>query len=109
VELVVHQPTAQLYHVAATNTFPYQVWRRPARERIGVHIEPRQRRSITYREWHPVAVIEYGYVAPDPLHRKLCFGAGTIGSFPKYDMVTGQVQNVTPIPVRSTALSRRPD
>jgi len=54
------------------------------------------------REWHPVAVIEYGYVAPDPLHPEIVFGAGR-SEVSKYDMTTGQVQNVTPIPVRSAA------
>ena len=32
--------------------------------------------EITFREWHPVGVIEYGYVAPDPLHPNIVYGAG---------------------------------
>jgi photosystem II stability/assembly factor-like uncharacterized protein len=97
-----NQPTAQLYHVAATNTFPYQVCA-GQQESGSVCISSRGNDGqITYREWHPVAVIEYGYVAPDPLHPEIVFGAGR-SEVSKYDMVTGQVQNVTPIPVRSTA------
>ncbi len=97
-----NQPTAQLYHVSATNTFPYQVCA-GQQESGSVCIASRGNDGeITYREWHPVAVIEYGYVAPDPLHPEIVFGAGR-SEVSKYDMVTGQVQNVTPIPVRSAA------
>jgi len=97
-----NQPTAQLYHVAATNTFPYQVCA-GQQESGSVCISSRGNDGeITFREWHPVAVIEYGYVAPDPLHPEIVFGAGR-SEVSKYDMVTGQVQNITPIPVRSPA------
>ena len=39
-----NQPTAQLYHAIADNTFPYRVCARTAGERLGLHLEPRQRR-----------------------------------------------------------------
>ena len=97
-----NQPTAQLYHVAVTNTFPYQVCA-GQQESGSVCISSRGNDGeITFREWHPVAVIEYGYVAPDPLHPEIVFGAGR-SEVSKYDMTTGQVQDVTPIPVRSPA------
>ena len=97
-----NQPTAQLYHVAATNTFPYQVCA-GQQESGSVCISSRGNDGeITFREWHPVAVIEYGYVAPDPLHPETVFGAGR-SEVSKYDMLTGQVQNITPIPVRTPA------
>jgi photosystem II stability/assembly factor-like uncharacterized protein len=97
-----NQPTAQLYHVAVTNTFPYQVCA-GQQESGSVCISSRGNDGeITFREWHPVAVIEYGYVAPDPLHPEIVYGAGR-SEVSKYDMVTGQMQNVTPIPVRSPA------
>jgi photosystem II stability/assembly factor-like uncharacterized protein len=97
-----NQPTAQLYHVAVTNTFPYQVCA-GQQESGSVCISSRGNDGeITYREWHPVGVIEYGYVAPDPLHPEIVFGAGR-SLVSKFDMVTGQVQDVTPIPVRDPA------
>jgi photosystem II stability/assembly factor-like uncharacterized protein len=97
-----NQPTAQLYHVSATSTFPYQVCA-GQQESGSVCISTRGNDGeITFREWHPVAVIEYGYVAPDPLHPETVFGAGR-SEVSKYDMVTGQVQNVTPIPLRNHA------
>ncbi|HLJ79114.1 MAG TPA: hypothetical protein VKT75_16960, partial [Acidobacteriaceae bacterium] len=66
-----NQPTAQIYHVAATNTFPYQVCG-GQQESGSVCISTRGNDGeITFREWHPVGIIEYGYAAPDPLHPKI--------------------------------------
>ena len=53
--------------------------------------------EITDREWHPVGVIEYGYVAPDPLHPEIIYGAGRT-EVSSFDMKTGEVQNITPHP-----------
>ncbi len=95
-----NQPTAQLYHVAVTNTFPYQVCA-GQQESGSVCTSSRSNDgSITFRDWHPAAVIEYGYVAPDPLHPEIVYGAGRT-EVSKYNMITGQVQNVTPLPTRS--------
>ena len=92
-----NQPTAQLYHVAVTNTFPYQVCAGQQESGSVCTSSRGNDGSITFRDWHPVAVIEYGYVAPDPLHPEIVFGAGRT-EVSKYNMVTGQVQNVTPVP-----------
>ncbi len=97
-----NQPTAQLYHVAVTNTFPYQVCA-GQQESGSVCISSRGNDGeITFREWHPAGIIEYGYAAPDPLHPEIVYGAGR-SEVSKYNMITGQVQNVTPIPLRSPA------
>ncbi len=94
-----NQPTAQLYHVAATNTFPYQVCA-GQQESGSVCTSTRGNDgAITYREWHPAGIIEYGYAAPDPLHPGIIYGAGRT-EVSRYDTVTGEVQNVTPLPVR---------
>ncbi|HEX3986005.1 MAG TPA: glycoside hydrolase, partial [Acidobacteriaceae bacterium] len=95
-----NQPTAQLYHVAATSSFPYQVCA-GQQESGSVCTSTRGNDGeITYREWHPAGIIEYGYAAPDPLHPEIVYGAGRT-EVSRYDMVTGQVQNVTPLPLRS--------
>lgn len=94
-----NQPTAQLYHVAATNTFPYQVCA-GQQESGSVCISSRGNDGdITYREWHPVGIIEYGYAAPDPLHPEIIYGAGRT-EVSRYNSITGEVQNVTPLPAR---------
>src|SRR4029079_11148200 len=53
--------------------------------------------AITFRDWRTVGVEEYGYVAPDPLHPNLIYG----GKATRFDMTTGQVQNVAPEILRS--------
>ncbi len=94
-----NQPTAQLYHVAATNTFPYKVCA-GQQESGSVCISSRGNDgAITFREWHPAGIIEYGYAAPDPLHPDIIYGAGRT-EVSRYDSVTGEVQNITPIPLR---------
>jgi photosystem II stability/assembly factor-like uncharacterized protein len=96
-----NQPTAQIYHVAVTPTFPYRVCG-GQQESGSVCISSRGNDgAITYREWHPVGVIEYGYVAPDPLDPDVIYGGGR-SEVSKFHWSTGQVQNITPIPLRST-------
>jgi photosystem II stability/assembly factor-like uncharacterized protein len=96
-----NQPTAQIYHVAVSDTFPYRVCG-GQQESGSVCISSRGNDgAVTYREWHPVGVIEYGYVAPDPLDPDIIYGGGR-SEVSKFHWSTGQVQNVTPIPLRSS-------
>lgn len=92
-----NQPTAQFYHVITDNAFPYNVYG-GQQESGSVGIASRGNDGqITFREWHPVGVEEYGYVAPDPLDPNIIYG----GKITKYDKRTGQVQNIAPEAVRS--------
>jgi photosystem II stability/assembly factor-like uncharacterized protein len=95
-----NQPTAQLYHVAATNTFPYRVCAGQQESGSVCILSRGNDGEITFRDWHPVAAIEYGYVAPDPLDPDIVYGGGR-NEVSKFHWSTGQVQNVTPIPLRS--------
>jgi len=92
-----NQPTAQFYHVSTDNSFPYNVYG-GQQESGSVGIVSRGNDGqITFREWHPVGAEEYGYVAADPLDPNIIYG----GKITKYDKRTGQVQNISPEPVRS--------
>src|ERR1700722_231258 len=94
-----NQPTAQLYHVSASHTFPYRVCG-GQQESGSVCISSRGNDgAITFREWHPVGVIEYGYVAPDPLDPDVVYGAGR-GQVSRFHWSTGQVEMITPAPLR---------
>ena len=95
-----NQPTAQIYHVAVTSTFPYKVCG-GQQESGSVCISSRGNDgAITFRDWHPVGVIEYGYVAPDPLDPDIIYGGGR-SEVSRFHWSTGEVQNITPIPLRS--------
>jgi photosystem II stability/assembly factor-like uncharacterized protein len=91
-----NQPTAQLYHVITDNEFPYRVY--GAQQESGsVGISSRGNDgAVTFREWHPVGIIEYGYIAPDPLHPEIVYGGGR-AEVSRFNWTTGQVQSVTPI------------
>ena len=91
-----NQPTAQMYHVSADNAFPYRVCG-GQQESGSACVESRGNDGeITFRDWHPVGVEEYGYVAPDPLDPNLVYG----GKVTRYDRHTGQTAEVGPKPLR---------
>ena len=87
-----NQPTAQFYHVSTDTSFPYNVLG-GQQESGSVGIASRGNDGqITFREWHPVGVEEYGYVAADPLDPNIIYG----GKVTRYDRRTGQIQNIGP-------------
>jgi photosystem II stability/assembly factor-like uncharacterized protein len=88
-----NQPTAQLFHIITDNGFPYRVYGAQQESGSAGVLSRGNDGQITFREWHPVGVEEYGYVAPDPLHPNLVYG----GKLTRFDWNTGQVQNVSPM------------
>ncbi|HUJ13047.1 MAG TPA: glycoside hydrolase [Thermoanaerobaculia bacterium] len=94
-----NQPTAQLYHIGVTPTFPYKLCS-GQQESGSVCINSRgDYGEITLRDWIPVGTIEYGYTTPDPLDADIVFGGGR-DEVTRFRWSTRQVQNVTPIPLR---------
>jgi len=91
-----NQPTAQFYHVVTDNRFPYWVYGGQQESGSAGVASRGNDGQVTAREWHPVGVEEYGYVAPDPLHPNLIYG----GKLSRFDWNTGAVQDVSPEPVR---------
>ncbi len=91
-----NQPTAQFFHVSTDNRFPYRVYGGQQESGSASVWSRGNDGAITFREFHPVGVEEYGYVAPDPLHPGVIYG----GKLTRYDEATGQVQNVGPVPLR---------
>lgn len=96
-----NQPTAQLYHVGVTNSYPYRICS-GQQESGSVCIASRGNDGdITGRDWHPVGVIEYGYVVPDPQDPEIIYGAGR-NVVTRTHLSTGQVQDITPIPIKDS-------
>ena len=88
-----NQPTAQIYRLAADNSFPY--WVTGAQQDSGaVRVRSRGRfAGITMRDWEPgCAGGEAGYTAPDPLHPEILFG----GTVTRCNVETGRIENVSP-------------
>ena len=98
-----NQPTAQLYHIGVTDTFPYRICS-GQQESGSVCIATRGNDGeITFRDWHPVGAIEYGYVVPDPLDPDVVYGSGR-NVVTKTHLSTGQVQDITPIPLKGAGV-----
>ncbi len=91
-----NQPTAQMFHVTADNRFPYWLYGGQQESGSAGVASRSDYGEITFREWHPVGVEEYGYAAPDPLHPGIIYG----GKVTRYDERTGDVHNVGPVVVR---------
>ena len=91
-----NQPTSQMYHVNADNAFPYRVCGGQQESGSACVASRGNDGMITFREWHPVGVEEYGYAVPDPLNADIIYG----GKVTRYNRKTGQVQNIAPTPVR---------
>jgi len=99
-----NQPTAELYHVAADNRFPY--WVTGAQQDSGAIGTPTRSSlaELSAHDWRPVcAGGESGYTAPDPLHPEILFGDRVT----RCNLITGETKDVSPernlsVPARHT-------
>ncbi len=80
-----NQPTAQMYHVAADNAFPYRLCSGQQESGSACISSRGNYGDITFRDWQPVALEEYGYAAPDPLDPDIVYG----GKLTRWDRRTG--------------------
>ena len=86
------QPTAAMYHVTADNAFPYRLCS-GQQDSGSACVESRSMDGeITFHDWHPVGIEEYGEAAPDPKNPDLVYG----GKVSLYNRVTAQKMNVGP-------------
>lgn len=92
-----NQPTAQFYHVSTDNQFPYWVYGGQQESGSAAVCSRGPHGQITFREWYPVGVEEYGNVAPDPLDPNIVYG----GKVTRFDRTTWQTQDVAPEAARS--------
>jgi photosystem II stability/assembly factor-like uncharacterized protein len=92
-----NQPTAQMYHVNADNAFPYRLCSGQQESGSACISSRGNDGEITFRDWHPVAAEEYGYVVPDPLDPDTVIG----GKLTRYNRLTTQGQNIMPVPLGS--------
>ena len=88
-----NQPTAQFYHIATDNQFPY--WMYGAQQDSGAIGTPSRTnyRGIWTRDWRPISAGgESGYIAPDPDNARVLFGT----TVEKFDQTTGQDRDISP-------------
>jgi len=87
-----NQPTAAMYHVTADNAFPYRLCSGQQDSGSACVDSRGMDGEITFHDWHPVGIEEYGEAAPDPKNPDLVYG----GEVTVYNRLTGQKMNVGP-------------
>ncbi len=65
------QPTAAVYHVTADNAYPYDLCGGQQDSGSACVASFGNDGEITFHEWHPVNIQEYGMAAPDPTQSAL--------------------------------------
>ncbi len=93
-----NQPTAQFYHVAVDNQFPYYVYGAQQDSGTAAVASRSDYGQITFRDWYPIGAGESGYILPDPNDPQIVYGGSTGGETYRFDKRTGQVQDVSPTP-----------
>ena len=89
------QATAAMYHASTDNAFPYRVCS-GQQDSGSACVDSRGNDGlITFREWHPVGIQEYGEAAPDPKNPDLVYGSSR-NNVTVYDRRSGQIKNVGP-------------
>jgi len=91
-----NQPTAQFYHVAVDNQFPYWVYGAQQDSGTAAVVSRSDYGQITFRDWHPIGAGESGSILPDPDNPDIVFGGSTGGELYRFNSKTGQVQDITP-------------
>ena len=93
-----NQPTAQFYHVATDNRFPYYVYG-AQQDNSTVAIPSRSDHGVIDRsDWYPVGGGESGYIAPDPRDPSIVYAGGYQGEITRFDKRTGQAREISPWP-----------
>jgi photosystem II stability/assembly factor-like uncharacterized protein len=90
-----NQNTAAMYHVTTDNAFPYRVCSGQQDSGSACVQSRSDDGRITFHDWHPVNIQEYGMAAPDPANPEVVFGSQRT-NVSRYDRRTGQTALVGP-------------
>ena len=94
-----NQPTAQFYHVAIDNHFPYRVYG-AQQDNTTVAIASQSDDGVIARQdWYPVGGGESGYISPDPKDPDVAYAGSDAAIITRYDHSTNQLQDVSPYPL----------
>jgi photosystem II stability/assembly factor-like uncharacterized protein len=94
-----NQPTAQFYHVAVDNHWPYRVYG-AQQDNSTVAIASRDDEGVIGRQdWYPVGGGESGYIAPDPRDPDIVYANAESGQMTRYDHRTENYRDVSMHPL----------
>jgi photosystem II stability/assembly factor-like uncharacterized protein len=96
-----NQPTAQFYHVATDNQFPYRIYG-DQQDNSSVSIASAGRGGgVGIEDYYEVGGGESGYIVPDPQDPDIVYGGGYDAELTRYDHRTGMTRQITPWPRNS--------
>ena len=90
-----NQNTGAMYHVTTDNAFPYRVCSGQQDSGSACVQSRSDDGRITFHDWHPVNIQEYGMAAPDPMNPDIVFGSQRT-NVSRYDRRTAQTTLVGP-------------
>jgi photosystem II stability/assembly factor-like uncharacterized protein len=90
-----NQPTAAMYHVSTDNSFPFRVCGGQQDSGSACVDSRSMDGEITFHDWHPVNIQEYGIAAPDPRDPDIVYGSQRT-NVSLYNRKTGQTTTLGP-------------
>ena len=98
----VGQPTAQFYHVAADNRFPYRLYG-AQQDNSSISVQSRSDTGvIAEQQWYPIDIGEAAHIAVDPREPDVAYGSTSTGAMVRYDHRTAQAQILGPWPAETS-------
>jgi photosystem II stability/assembly factor-like uncharacterized protein len=93
-----NQPTAQFYHIAADNEFPFRLYG-DQQDNSSISIATAGRSGgVGIEDWDPVGGGESGFIIPDPTDSNIVYGGGYDAELTRHDRRTGENLQITPWP-----------
>jgi photosystem II stability/assembly factor-like uncharacterized protein len=93
-----NQPTAQFYHIAADNEFPFRLYG-DQQDNSSISIATAGRGGgVGIEDWDPVGGGESGFIIPDPTDANIVYGGGYDAELTRHDRRTGENLQITPWP-----------
>ncbi|MBV8852199.1 MAG: hypothetical protein JOY91_02305, partial [Sinobacteraceae bacterium] len=94
-----NQPTAQFYHVATDNHWPYRIYG-AQQDNTTIAIASRDDEGVIGRaDWYSVGGGESGYIAPDPRDPEIVYANAESGQISRYDHRTENLRDVSVFPL----------
>jgi photosystem II stability/assembly factor-like uncharacterized protein len=95
---IMNQPTAQIYHIATDNQFPFRLYG-DQQDNSSLSIATAGRSGgVGIEDYYVVGGGESGYIVPDPTDPNIVYGGGYDAEITRYDHRTGMAQEITPWP-----------